>query len=259
MNKHSIIWPKFRLSPEYTLNIDRDSLLLAGQKRLFTGTIFFMVFIFDMDGVIVDNHTWHFKAWVEFGRRHGLQISREEFGRHFGSTNPLILNALFDGNLTDSEIRAYATEKESIYREIYRPYIKPVDGLAVFMQYIYSQGFKIALATSAPAENVKFTLEATGLEKFFSVITDVSMVSHAKPHPQVYLLTAGKLGVQPFECIVFEDSVPGILSARQAGMHVIGVATMHKSDELMMYVNEIIMNFDAAENSVSRWALATAF
>ncbi|MEI6060712.1 MAG: HAD family hydrolase, partial [Bacteroidota bacterium] len=156
------------------------------------------------------------------------------------------------------EIQSFAAEKESIYREIYRPYIKPVNGLAVFLHYIYSQGFEIAMATSAPAENVKFTLEATGLEKFFSTITDVSMVSRAKPDPQVYLLTAGKLGVQPSECIVFEDSVPGILSAQKAGMHVVGVATTHKSDELMMYVNEIIMNFEAAEKSVGRWAQATA-
>lgn len=70
-----------------------------------------MVLIFDMDGVIVDNHTWHFEAWVEFGKRHGLSITKEEFGKHFGSTNHMVLSSLFDNTLTDEEICRLGEEK----------------------------------------------------------------------------------------------------------------------------------------------------
>jgi beta-phosphoglucomutase len=212
-----------------------------------------MVFIFDMDGVIVDNHQWHFEAWFEFGRRHGLNISQEEFSRYFGSTNHLVLKSLFGDTISEQEITSMGNEKEAIYRELYRPFIKPVDGLPLFLQNASDRGIPMALATSAPFENVKFTLDATGLERYFKVITDSSMVSRGKPDPQVYQITAAKLGVQPSECIVFEDSVPGILSAKRAGMRVIGVATTHKSDELLMYVNEIIMNFDAADKQIDQW------
>jgi HAD superfamily hydrolase (TIGR01509 family) len=212
-----------------------------------------MVFIFDMDGVIVDNHQWHFEAWFEFGRRHGLNISQEEFSRYFGSTNHLVLKSLFGDTISEQEITTMGNEKEAIYRELYRPFIKPVDGLPLFLQNASDRGIPMALATSAPFENVKFTLEATGLKRYFNVITDSSMVSRGKPDPQVYQVTAAKLGVQPSECIVFEDSVPGILSAKSAGMRVIGVATTHKSDELLMYVNEIIMNFDAADKQIDQW------
>jgi beta-phosphoglucomutase len=212
-----------------------------------------MVFIFDMDGVIVDNHQWHFEAWFEFGRRHGLNISQEEFSRYFGSTNHLVLKSLFGDTISEQEITSMGNEKEAIYRELYRPFIKPVDGLPLFLQNASDRGIPMALATSAPFENVKFTLDATGLERYFKVITDSSMVSRGKPDPQVYQITAAKLGVQPSECIVFEDSVPGILSAKSAGMRVIGVATTHKSDELLMYVNEIIMNFDAADKQIDQW------
>jgi len=156
-----------------------------------------MVLIFDMDGVIVDNHTWHYKAWVEFGKRHGLEISKEEFSRHFGSTNQQVLNSLLGMSLTASEISTMGSEKERIYRELYQPFIKSVSGLPHFLQYFSDKGIPIALATSAPFENVKFTLEATGLSTFFQVITDSSMVSRGKPDPQVYLVTAEKLGVQP--------------------------------------------------------------
>lgn len=205
-----------------------------------------MVLIFDMDGVIADNYKWHLAAFVEFGKRHGLNITTEEFGKHFGSTNHVIMNSLFNKELSEEEIDALADEKETIYRELYRPFIKPVEGLPAFLEYASSHGIAIALATSAPSANVTFTLEATGLKKYFGVITDSSMVKHGKPDPEIYLLTAMKLGAKPTDCIVFEDSVPGIMAAKNAGMRVIGVATTHKSDELLIYVNEIIMNFEAA-------------
>jgi beta-phosphoglucomutase len=211
-----------------------------------------MVFIFDMDGVLVDNQNWHFLSWIEFGKRHNLEITKEEFSKHFGSTNHLIMNSLFKNKITEEEIITFGEEKESIYRELYNPYIEPLEGLPAFLELIQGRGFKIALATSAPTLNVKFTLEETGLAEYFSTITDSSMVRFGKPDPQIYLLTADKLGVKPSECIVFEDSVPGILSGQNAGMNVIGVATTHKPDELLSYVNEIIMNFEAAEDILKK-------
>ncbi|MEI8048624.1 MAG: HAD family phosphatase [Bacteroidota bacterium] len=212
-----------------------------------------MVFIFDMDGVIVDNAEWHLAAFVEFGRKYGLNTSRDEFSKYFGMTNHQIMDSLFQKKHTPEEILVLANEKETIYRELYRPFIKPVTGLPAFLQYIKVQGITIALATAAPPENVQFTLEATGLDKYFNIISDASMVKRGKPDPEVYILTARKLGVPPSDCIVFEDSIAGIKSALAAGMRVIGVATTHKSEELLKYVNEIIMNFEAAEKSVDFW------
>lgn len=203
--------------------------------------------IFDMDGVIVDNQHWHFEAYVEFGRRHNLNISKEQFGIYFGITNQAIMKLLFNDTVSETEIGMFGEEKEKIYRELYKPFIEPVKGLPEFLRNIASSGIPIALATSAPRENVDFTLTSTGLKKYFEVITDASMVNKGKPDPHVYLVTAEKLGIQPQDCLVFEDSVPGIQSAIKAGMRVVGVATTHKYVELSKYVNEIILNFEAAE------------
>jgi beta-phosphoglucomutase len=211
-----------------------------------------MVFIFDMDGVIVDNAEWHLEAFAEFGKRHGLVQTKEEYIKYFGNTNQTIMNSLFRTQLSSYKSEELANEKEVIYRELYRPFIKPVGGLPAFLEYASMHNIPIALATSAPNENVNFTLEATGLKKYFNIISDSSMVKHGKPDPEIYLLTAAKLGVQPSDCVVFEDSIAGIQSALTAGMHVIGVATTHKSEELLMYVNEIIMNFDATEEIISK-------
>jgi len=212
-----------------------------------------MAFIFDMDGVIVDNHEWHLKAFIEFGKKYNKKITREGFGKYFGCTNSVIMKSLFGETISEAEIKAFADEKEDIYRNLYKPFIRPVDGLPAFLEFASSNGIPVGLATSAPEQNVEFTLEYTGLKKYFNAITDSSMVTLGKPDPQVYLVTAGKLGVHPSECIVFEDSVPGIMAAKNAGMHVIGVATTHKSEELLMHVNEIIMNFEAAEKSIGKW------
>ena len=113
-----------------------------------------MVFIFDMDGVIVDNHQWHFGAYIEFGKRHNLKITRDEFGNYFGTSNHFIMKSIFGENISEEEIIKFGEEKESIYREMYQPFIKPVQGLYAFLHYAYKQGIPIALATAAPAENV---------------------------------------------------------------------------------------------------------
>ena len=209
-----------------------------------------MVLIFDMDGVIVDNYQWHFESYVEFGKRHNVIITRKDFGKYFGTSNHFIMKSIFGENISEEDIVAFGKEKESIYREIYLPVIQPVRGLPAFLQYASGRGIPIALATAAPKENVKFTLEATGLANYFKTITDASMVSRGKPDPEVYQVTAAKLGVQPSECFVFEDSIPGITAAKTAGMRVIGVATTHKPEELMKYVDEIIVNFETASEIV---------
>jgi beta-phosphoglucomutase len=211
-----------------------------------------MVFIFDMDGVIVNNAAWHLEAFAEFGKRHGLVQSKEEYTKYFGNTNQTIMDSLFDTQLSADRLVELANEKEIIYRELYKPFIQPVEGLPVFLKNASARAIPIALATSAPKENVDFTLDSTGLKKYFSIISDASMVKNGKPDPEIYLLTAAKLGVQPSDCIVFEDSIAGIQSALSAGMRVIGVATTHKSEELIKYVNEIIMNFDASEPIIQK-------
>jgi len=211
-----------------------------------------MVFIFDMDGVVVDNAVWHLKAFAEFGKRHGLVQTKEEYTKYFGNTNQTIMNSLFNTTLSSDKLNALAEEKEIIYRELYSPFIQPLEGLSAFLKKASDLAIPIALATSAPKENVDFTLDSTGLKKYFSIISDATMVKNGKPDPEIYLLTAAKLGVQPSDCIVFEDSIAGIQSGLRAGMRVIGVATTYKSEELLKYVKEIIQNFDDSDLIVQK-------
>ena len=78
-----------------------------------------MVLIFDMDGVLVDNHQFHFEAYFEFGKRHNLDITREGFTQYFGRTNERIMKSLFGDDISTEDIIAFGVEKEAIYRELY--------------------------------------------------------------------------------------------------------------------------------------------
>jgi len=188
--------------------------------------------IFDMDGVVVDNYEYHRDAWTIFSERYNLDFGDAFRSKVFGGTNRDHLEFLFGRKLTGSEVRRYEEEKESIYRDLYRPYISPVEGLVRLLQILTGSGIPVALATSSPGINVRFVLEQTGTGRYFRTILDAASITNGKPDPEIYLKAAGLLETDPSRCIVFEDSVNGIKAAQAAGMKVIALTTTHPSGEL---------------------------
>ncbi len=189
--------------------------------------------IFDMDGTMINNMGHHKKAWLEFTRRHGISFTEEEFKERFsGKKNDQILSEIFERELTPEEIIQYGSEKEAVYRELYAPDIKEVEGLKALIKSLREKGLKLAIATTAPEANRNFGLEALGLSDAFDLILGEEHVTQGKPHPEIYLKTAEELKVNPSSCIVFEDSPPGVASGKSAGMKVIGLLTSHTSEDL---------------------------
>ncbi len=182
--------------------------------------------IFDMDGVMVDNFEYHFKAWQKFLQRHGSDLTRSQLrDMFFGRGNSEIFDILFRRPLTRDEALSLSQEKEQIYRDLYRSEVVLVKGLQKFLAELCSGNIPTAIATSAPRENVDFIIRETGLNHSFSAIVDSSFVNKAKPDPEIYLITADILGTEPSKCIVMEDSLNGIKSAQRAGMHVVALTT----------------------------------
>lgn len=182
--------------------------------------------IFDMDGVIVNNSKYHQKAWEEFSRRYDIPFSEEKFKhKFFGRTNKQVMPELFDRDLSDDEIKALDNEKEQIYRDIYRPHLKPVAGLIDFLEELQSHKIPVAVATSAPRQNVDFIFDGLGIEKYIDKVVTDAMVSEGKPHPEIYQKAAEMLGKKPEECVVFEDSKSGTKAAWDAGAKVIAITT----------------------------------
>lgn len=203
-------------------------------------------FIFDMDGVVIDNHSFHFKAWMQFAQKYNFELNETIYRETFnGKTNADLFKMIF-GDLPPKQVEVYSVEKESAYQVLYRESMVPLKGLIDFLDYLHFHQYKVALGTSAPSSNVDFTLDGLFLRKYFHAIVDGTQVSKGKPDPEVYTRCATLLGLEPERCVVFEDSLAGLESGKRAGCEVVGVATSHQAFELKPLTEKIIHDFTEA-------------
>ena len=200
--------------------------------------------IFDMDGVIVDTNPYHRLALKEFCEKHGYHLSDDYLkAKIFGRTNADWLGELFQGNLSDKQLREYEEDKEQLFRDIYLPHIKPLDGLVKFLYHLNENLIPCAIATSAPKSNVDFILDQLQIRGFFQTIIHGNMIKRSKPHPEIYQKTVKILGLPARRVVVFEDSLSGVESALQAGCRVVGITTTHSREELR-HTQMVINDFD---------------
>lgn len=123
-------------------------------------------------------------------------------------------------------------EKESLFRELYEPYVEPIASFPVFLQDLKKHGVRTAVATSAPRANLDLISGRLGLPASMESFMASEDVTKHKPDPQVYLTSAERLGAEPENCVVFEDSFSGVSAAINAGMKVVGVLSSHTKEEL---------------------------
>jgi beta-phosphoglucomutase len=199
--------------------------------------------IFDMDGTMVDNTNYQKKAWEGFYKNHNLQFSDEDLRVKFsGKNNRQIFQMVFGENISTEDINKYADEKESLYRELYAPHIKPMAGFLEFIEKLKQKGIKTAIATTAIKENREFILNALNLDNTFDAIIGYEDVIKGKPDPEIFLTAAQAVQVQPAACIVFEDAPSGIEAAKRAGTRTVGLLTSHTKEELQADI--VIRNFE---------------
>lgn len=207
--------------------------------------------IFDMDGVIADTNPYHTIAWRDYYQRNGKTLSDADFVKHVsGNHNRTIARHLFEGQaLTDAEAYQVGDEKEALFRELYAPHMVPVPGIPAFLKALKAADIKMAVATSAPVENLDFIMEKLGLRNYFDVLLHEKLVSQPKPHPEIYQKAMLMLGVDPSDSVIFEDSMTGIKAARAAGARVVGVATTHTPEELAEVADFVIRDFEGLDIS----------
>jgi len=199
--------------------------------------------IFDMDGVLVHNDSYHLEAWRIFCERHGKKVEYHEVSALFGNTNAQFLRKLISPDITSEEIEQYAVEKEILYRELFDKYIEPAEGLIPFLDELQKHKIPMAVATSAPTANLDFVMDRCGIREYFDQLVDETYVKHGKPDPEIYLLTAELLDMSPSRCVVIEDAIYGIEAAQRAGMKVIGLASTLPVEKLS-HADLVISSFN---------------
>ena len=188
--------------------------------------------IFDIDGTIVDNTPFHIKAWKEFFKLRGIILTDEEYSLKFsGKRNDSILQIMFPG-ITSWQIKEFGDEKEQLYRDMYSAFIKPVKGFREIIDLLIEKNKKLAIATTSNKANRDFVLSSLNLNDCFPIVVGDTDVKEGKPNPEIYLIASERLEVDPRRCLVFEDSPPGVIAGKSAGMIVVGVMTAHTKDEL---------------------------
>ncbi|MEO9144085.1 MAG: HAD family phosphatase [Ginsengibacter sp.] len=202
--------------------------------------------IFDLDGTLLDNNPYHLKSWLEYLKNIGRHISEEEYNKNInGRTNKDVIEYIYERKLSEEEILKYSLEKEAVYRKIYEPFIKPVKGLLDFLEMLKDKNIPMAIATSGIQPNIDFMFQNVPIQKYFKAVVNSSHITKGKPDPEIYLKTASLLNVLPKNCLVFEDAVVGIKSAKAAGMKVIAIATTQTREELSIadMIVDDYMNF----------------
>jgi len=188
--------------------------------------------IWDMDGVIADTGPYHCKAWQGVFQKRGVKFTEEDFRRNFGQRNDTIIRNTLGEATPQSEVDAIAREKDNNFRNRVRQNIKQLPGAINLIKSLAEHGFKIALASSAPIENIQLITTGLGINNDFQAIVSGREVTEGKPSPQGFLLAAQRLGVEPKNCVVIEDAVAGVTAAKRAGMHCLAVTNTHPKTSL---------------------------
>lgn len=182
--------------------------------------------IFDLDGVIVDTVPAHFVAWKAMADELNIPFTEVDNEQLKGvSRTESMKRILAMGGMTKSniEIEEMTTKKNHIYVEIISK-MTPDDilpGVVEFLDLLNANNIAIALGSSS--KNAPVILEAVGLSHRFPVSVDGNQIAHSKPHPEVFLLGADRLGLSPSECVVFEDAISGVQAAKRGNFKCVGV------------------------------------
>ena len=183
----------------------------------------FVGYIFDLDGTLIDTMPLHYRAWDEAMRRAGLKAPLDEdlFYSLGGVPTRRVaeLIAKHYGLAIDPE-RVFH-EKEALFGELQAD-AQMIEPVVAFARQA-AKTHPLAVASGGPREIVRRSLELSGLAALFKVVVTADDVVHGKPSPDMFLLAAKLLGVEPTQCLVFEDAEPGIKAALAAGMQVVRV------------------------------------
>jgi beta-phosphoglucomutase len=188
--------------------------------------------IFDLDGVIVDTAHYHFLAWKRLGQELGVDLSEADNEKLKGVSRIQSLQIILDMgkiNIAKERKESLATRKNEWFVE-YVEAMKPEEifpGVKDLITSLRKKGIKVALASSS--KNAPRVVELLGIQKLFDVIVDGGMIIDTKPDPEIFLLTAQKLGIKPQDCIVFEDAEAGVEAAVRAGMKCVGIGSENLS------------------------------
>jgi len=213
--------------------------------------------IFDMDGVLVDSHEVHRKAWQRFFQTLGRDVPESDLNFILDGRKRRDILRHFLGNCPDPELEEFGRRKDCIFRQM-RLEITPVPGAVRLVRELHHCGAALALATSASRSRACSTLDELGLLDCFPVVVTGEDVLLGKPDATIYRLACSRIGIAPRHLLAVEDAISGIRAAVSAGLGCIGVAS-HEAPVNLSAAGavHVLQDFDAVSlNDLERILLS---
>lgn len=201
--------------------------------------------IFDMDGVLVDTEPIYIDINQRLYRELGIDVSPEEQLTFIGTSAARTWGILRERfSLPQPVEELIALEREAEYHELKnRTNLSPIEGITPLINGLKARSVSTALASSSPKKIIELILSKAGLESYFDIVVSGEDLTRGKPAPDIFLIVARKLGKDPQNCIVIEDSPHGITAAKAAGMVCIGYRNPNSGDHNLSQADVIISDF----------------
>ncbi len=216
--------------------------------------------IFDFNGTLYWDSQLHYDAWREYSKiLRGYEFTTQEMQeKMFGHTNADIIEYAIGKKPSQELVEKYAKEKEALYRKqclLDKESFHLAPGAVNFLDYLKENNIPRTIATMSEWDNVEFYIKEFHLEKWFDIdkIVYSDGTIPGKPAPDIFLIAAAKINLNPSDCIVVEDAYAGIKSAKSAGIgKIIAIASLESPDfyKKMPEVNDIIKNFNEFDKSL---------
>jgi HAD superfamily hydrolase (TIGR01509 family) len=211
--------------------------------------------VLDMDGLMLDTEGMSRIAWQRTLAEWGFSITEKQYLQLIGLTVADVGHVMRKWYGADIPYDSIYARKLSLVDEIIAAGgIPQKPGLPEFLAAVDSLGLRKAVATSTGRERAIYKLKLSGVPGSFEVVAGGDEVAHGKPAPDLFLLAAQRLGIPPVECLAFEDSDPGVLAARAAGMRVVVIPDQKRpSPEAASAAWRILPNLNQAALNLPEW------
>jgi beta-phosphoglucomutase len=206
--------------------------------------------LWDVDGVLIDSAEQHRKSWQQLAEENGFAYTDERFWETFGRRNADVIPTMFGTGYPPDTVARLAERKEELYRQLLSAEVVPLPGATELMAALHVAGYRQALGSSAPKENIALVIRLLGIGAYLDGSVSGEEVAEGKPAPDIYLAAAKQVGVVPDHCLVIEDAVAGIEAAHAASMRCLAVRRRGVPDaaglELADYLVTTLVEADVA-------------
>ena len=188
-------------------------------------------FIFDMDGLMIDSEPFWRKAEIDVFNQMGIKLTEDDCRQVMGMRLDVVIKYFYErqpwSQLSLNEVETQITDRMETY---IRDEVVALPGVYETLELARELNLKIALASSSPMRLIQATVDTLNIRNYFEHIASAENEEYGKPDPAVYLTTARIIDVNPEQCLVFEDSVPGVKAALSAGMKCVAVPAPEMKD-----------------------------